>query len=264
MKIKVNVLTKSLTIELGEGHQSMRWLAQVVSARIVSTRLLRSTFEEEKQLVIGMTAEDGSAIDPNATIADVLSDGDSIRAMVTDEVLSDTHGNPVVPVWRQEAFIHSGPGIIFARGHEAWKRNPSRMRTATTPGELGQDSLVFVGELSDADVSAALELDWSMIDWSWAVPSPTEEFMYRLKDSINAHYGVICQIFAFCAGSGRAGQRYGLTLADFKHIVSCAGLFPFRAVKKVESFFEQAAGEIPAIDGSLRPGTAAMTEVILS
>jgi hypothetical protein len=260
MKIQVNILTKSIEIELGEGRQSIKWLAQVVSARIVSQRLLRSTFEEEKQLVVGMLDKDGSMVDPNACIADVIEDGGCLRANVLDEVLSDKFGNPVVPVWRQEAFIHSGPGIVFARGHEAWKRNPSRMRTAGTAGEAGQDSLVFVGELTDADIFSALELDWSMIDWSWAVPNPTEEFLFRLKDAVKGYYGIVCRLFSFCAGAGRAGERYGLTLADFRHIMHCSGLFAFSALKKIEAAYVAAAGEIPADNAPSRPVTAATAE----
>lgn len=263
MRITVQVLTKSMDIEVGEGQQNVKWLSQVVSARIVQLRLLRSTFEEEKQLIIAITDSDGSVLDPNATLEDVIEDDGVVRANVTDEINSDSHGNPVLPVWRQEAFIHSGPGKVFARGHEAWRRNPSRMRTATTPGEAGQDSLIFIGELSDADVSAALELDWSMIDWTWTVVDPTNDFLFRLKDALQAHYGVVCRLFAFCAGSGRPGERYGITLADFRHLLFSSGLFPFNATKKIEAIFVQAAGELPPTDNApSRPTTAAASEVL--
>jgi len=261
MKITVQVLTKLLEIEVREGRQNVKWLAQVVSTRIAYFKLLRSTFEEEKQLIVGMIGPDGSLLDPNATIVDVLEEDDVVRANVTDEVNSDQYGNPIVPVWRQEAFVHSGPGMIFAQGYEAWKRNPSRMRSATTPGDGGKDSLVFVGELSDADVFAALELDWSMIDWNWAVTDPSESYTYKLKDAIKSNYGVVCRLFAFCAGSGRPGERYGLTLTDFKHILYTSGLFKFNANKRMEAIYVQAAGDLPAEGGPSRPATAATTEV---
>ena len=202
MKVVVLVQRQPLEIEVGEGHQSFRWLAQVVSARIKRFKVLRATFEEEKQLVLRLTHQNGTEIDPNSEICDGVEDGSSIVAEVTDSVPSDSHGNVALTSWMQDAYVQSGAHIAFIRGNEAWKRNPTRMRTATAQ-DTASDSLIFVGELTDADVATAFELDWPLIDWSWVFDDPDEKFMYQLKDNLRDHYGPLCCIFTHYAGHGR-------------------------------------------------------------
>jgi hypothetical protein len=246
MKILVRVLTKQVNIEVGEGTQTVRWLAQVVSARIKMFKLLRSTFEDEKQLVTAIRGENGEPIDPNSQIVDVLNDGSIVIADVSDEIITDSYGQPSLPEWMMSAYVKSTAGQQFLSGYEAWKRNPTRMRTATAPTDVISDSLVFVGELTDVEIFASLELDWPLIEWNWCIDHMDESFMYKLKDIVRTHYGLICRLFNFLAGTARAGQRYGITMTDFKHLIHCSGLSNiFVTGRKIENIFNKAAGEIP-------------------
>jgi hypothetical protein len=202
MKVIVDVLGREVGVEVGEGKQHFKWLAQVISAKIKLFKILRSTYEDEKHLVVALRNRNGQLLDPHGIISDTIEDGAFIKAEVSDEISSDTYGNPTVPQWLQDAYVQSSAGVQFARGREAWDRNPSRMRTATAQ-DTGSDALVFAGELTDADIFSAIELDWPIIDWSWvSTEHPTEEFLYSMKDCLKMHYAVICHLFTAYAGVG--------------------------------------------------------------
>jgi hypothetical protein len=212
MQVKIRILEREIVVEVGNGHQTVRWLAQTVQARIALKKLMRLEFAEEKLIVTAIRNASGDIISPYMEIAEAISDPSiPLKADVSDSTPTDEHGNPVLTQWTLDAYVKSVPGKNFFQGNKGWKRNPSRMRTPGTRGRSGAggmlsaDGLVFVGNMSDSGVLTAFELDWPQIDWGFALQEVSNDDMDRLKDGIMRCYDVICRLFQHYAGLGQGG-----------------------------------------------------------
>jgi hypothetical protein len=210
MQVKIRILEREIVVEVGDGRQSVRWLAQTVQARIAVKKLMRLEFAEDKVIVTAIRNASGAIINPYMEIAEAVPDlSIPLKADVSDATPTDEYGNPVLTQWTQDAYVKSAAGKNFFQGNKGWKRNPSRMRTPGTRGRSGAggllsaDGLVFVGNMSDSDVLTAFELDWPQIDWGFALQEVSNEDMERLKDGVMRCYDVICRLFQHYAGLGQ-------------------------------------------------------------
>jgi hypothetical protein len=208
MIIIVQVKDKSLEISLGSGTQSLKWLANVVSQRLKTQGLLRKTFEEEFRTVINFKDESGETLNPNESICNLASDGDTLIAEVVESLPSDEFGNPILTDWMLSAYIKSSHGIRWYSEMDAYRRGEEKDEDE----EENKSSLLFVGEISGRDIERAFLMDWQQMDWNWLGLSESDLELREIKAFLKSKYGLICRIFSHYCGVGK-GSSLLLTLS---------------------------------------------------
>ncbi len=70
----------------------------------------------------------------------------------------------------------------------------------------------------------------------------------RLYDILKSNYSIVCNIFKHFAGVGTIGERFGISLTDFAHILHLTKLYNFRTQRKKveECYFKIIAKETPS------------------
>ena len=88
MIVVVNVKDHLVEINLGSGSQSFKWLGQVVTYKLKTHHILRSSFQEEWRHVVNFRTGEGVIINPNDTICGTIDDREVVYAEVVDTLPS--------------------------------------------------------------------------------------------------------------------------------------------------------------------------------
>lgn len=90
MIVIVNVKGHLVEINLGSGSQTFKWLGQVVTYKLKTHHILRSSFQEECRHVVNFKTDDGVVINPNDSICGTVDDREVVYAEVVDALPSGT------------------------------------------------------------------------------------------------------------------------------------------------------------------------------
>ena len=246
MIINVHVKDKVLPISLGAGEQSFRWLGMVVSSRLKTSGVLRSSFQEECRTVMGFKDKEGNVLDPTKLICNMVEDKESVFAQVTEALPSDEHGNPLLTNWMVSAYVHSDLGVQFYSAMEAYRE---RKQQEDEDEVVTSSSLLYVGDFSFDDINSAFELDWRQLNWNWLDISESDFEFHDLKAILSQNYGLVCRIFSHYCGMGKVGEAYGMNLVEFSHLVHTTGAFHHKTHgKKIEDIFYSVIADDAAED----------------
>lgn len=225
MIIYVQVREKTIEISIGDGSQTIKWLASVVSQRLKTQGILRKSFEDEYRTVVNFKDESGEVLNPHDSICNVASDKDVLLAEVVDTLKIDEYGNTIFTPWMLAAYVKSEHGIRWYSEMEAYRRDEAK---EDEEEETKSSSLVFVGELSGRDAERAFLMDWNQMDWSWLGFSESDVELRELKQLLKSKYGLLCRIFSHYCGVGRIGEAYGMSLHEFGHFIQATGAINYR------------------------------------
>jgi hypothetical protein len=212
---------KKLTVDVGDGKQTIRWLATVAAARAKEGQLLRDECPENKFIVTGIRNADGKLINPTDCICEHTDPASpkiiSLYADIAQEFEADSWGNPSLNSWQVNAFVHSKCGIKWASENEAWREkfnasrylqdvdeNPDDLPT-TMPKD--RSNIVQIGDdFTQADIETAFSLDWRQIKCAWLPSSSSAaSTMESVALTIKNNYALICKIYAHYCGVGQGG-----------------------------------------------------------
>lgn len=233
-----------IEISVGEGNQTFKWLAMTIEARIKQFKLLRKTFSQDCVVVVGIKNEHGELVDPADKLQEhCLNDNLKVSAEILEQLSSDEYGNPILNEWLSAAYLRSEEGKRWNTESTAWRERLGKIRQSTKAVELPSHRLIHIGEFDVGDAAAAFDLDWGQINWmnlGFSKGDPQKKAIY---DSLKANYVLICNFFQHFVGSGRVGERYGLTVNEFGHMLHYCRLVNFREhTEKVEKLFIDCTG----------------------
>lgn len=227
--VTVNEVTLS-PINVGSGKQSFKWLASVIQARLKEDSTLRSTYDKDGCIVNAMKNMKGELINPMDLILEHADEDKSVDiiAEICSDFPSDEWGNPVLGDWYFSAFVKSKDGFKWGSEIDAWRIKSSGDGDGDGGSERSSalgSSLVQIGETySDIDIEAVFNLDWNQMHWDWLNFTLSEQQTTALKKSLKRSYSTICNLFAHYCGYGQVGERYGLTIKEFSHMLHMAGI----------------------------------------
>ena len=246
MHIKVTVHDSSFDVPVGQGNQTIKWLALVAAERYAQKRPHgRARAREETRQRQGffmpqtITAGAGglASLDPDARINAVLEDGAAIDVTLQQTVETDDVGAPVLSEWAAAAFCHSEAAERRAAGAESREaqsraeRARERQLRERDARRLLADSTVIVGKLESADdARAALELDWAATGAEQLEPSAEERA--SIRELLLEHYPRVNACFMHYCGLGRPGDVFGMAFAEFGHFVHLCGIAHWRDERK--------------------------------
>jgi hypothetical protein len=213
---------KSLSINIGDGKQTIRWLSTVVASRAKESKLVLTDFPENNFIVTGVRNVEGTLINPADAICEHMSGSDPDRITLIVDLLStfpsDEWGNPKLTNWQVNAFVHSKPGIKWAVETEAWRERNRAGGEEEYEEEQGaaealssRDDYNFVqigSNFTAADVEMAFSLDVKQIKCSWLPSSSSSvDMMESLAGIAKASYDVICNVYAHYCGVGEGEHK---------------------------------------------------------
>lgn len=215
MIVKVQVCNKQIRISVGDGKQTIKWLAAVVQARIQHFGLLRTAFQEKNHLVTEIKNTVGELLDPKDSIYEHAT-GDilAVIATVVNSYPLDEWENPEMGDWMKSAFVRSSAGVSWANEIEAWRTSLERVKASNAEAGSHEgniivqrtqpqaSNLIQIGfDFTESDINAAFDLDWGVMHWEWL--SPSEHRKNQLGDVMKTHYALICNLFAHYCGKGQ-------------------------------------------------------------
>lgn len=233
MIVQVHVRSKTLQISIGNGNQTFKWLALVISGRLKHFHVLKHSFEDECRTVTALKDGDGRLLNPSDIICETVPNHAEIYADVTDKIESDEYGNPLLTDWMMASFTKSDHGLKWISEMDAWRNH-----TKEDEEEPNQGSLLFVGKFTIDEIDSAFDLDWRIMNWKWLGFMPSDSEVHDIKILLKSNYSVICKIFSHYCGLGKVGERYGLTLNEFGHFIHCTKALSYKAnFKRLEPIF---------------------------
>ena len=178
-----------------------------------------------------------------------------------EEFQSDAWGHPIYEDWLQAAYMNSETSSKWAFESQTFREseqhriardkefaqfdddvdgNPvlARMAMAKRKAATGQhseeknqvldggkpvgSSLVQIGsDFSAAEIEAAFTLDWTNMKFGW-YKNITELNKIAIYDTMKENYSVICNLFVHYCGIGRVGERWGMSILEFEHLMTLA------------------------------------------
>lgn len=268
MIVIVSLLNTNVKIKVsvGEGYQSIKWLASVVQTRIANEKLLRHLNILDQVIVKSVKNGRGELLNPSDLILEHRPVGDIDALDVTvdwmEEFQSDAWGHPVYEDWLQAAYMNSECTSKWAFESQIWREsevhriardkeyaqfdddvdgNPvlarmamaKRKATVSRRSEEKDDeiddeskptgsSLVQIGsDFSAAEIDAAFALDWGNMNFVW-YNNMTELNKIAVHDTMKQHYSIICNLFVHYCGMGKVGERWGMSILEFEHLMVLA------------------------------------------
>jgi hypothetical protein len=200
-----------------------------------SFKTLRQNHREDAFIVTGIRNDEGVLLNPadyiyEHAIGKILK----VNVETAHALDSDEWGNPIYSNWMAGAYAVSKAGAIWNEEVAIW-----RERIRSQP--LGDDEDDFDGlggfghtssgvlqigdDFSDEDIERAFQLDWKQTKWPWLEAKPADTDMHVLKLTVRDNYRILCKIFTHFCGSGQVGQRYGLSVREFGHILHICKYF---------------------------------------
>ena len=124
--------------------------------------------------------------------------------------------------------------------------------------------LIHIGEFDEREAGVAFDIDWSSIDWITLGISTGDPEKKALYDFLKQKYVVICNFFQHFVGTGRIGDKYGMTLHEFGRVLHLCRLLNYSSkdsrelCKKI--FFTFAGERVPQnIDETMDGGHALLS-----
>jgi hypothetical protein len=204
MLLNIHTKGKIVNISVGDGRQTFRWLALVITERFKEFRVLKNSFEEDCRLIISLKDSEGRLLNPLDPICEVLSNGADIFCDIVDSIPSDEFGNPIQSDWRIAAYVRNSNGIKWNREMEIW-REQSKL---SSDNDVQSSALVLVGSFTANDIDAAFDIDWRLMDWKWLGYSSSDKEVHELKNMLRSNYGPICKVFSHYCGPARGMYIY--------------------------------------------------------
>ena len=226
-----------ISLNVKEGHQTFKWLAQVVQARCTVTAASSGA-----RLVSSIANSKNELVNPRDMIAEhAEADGNcKVTATLVQSFPSDVWGNPVYEDWLAAANLRSELGMQWSSEMNAWRERlqasvvDSAGRPVITsggatssaapamspvPGGTGTaraagNFLIQIGD--EPDPESAFELDWSQMRWQW---HEQHSEVAALRAVLRSNYDLVINLFRHYCGSGYVGQRYGMSMAEFAHLL---------------------------------------------
>lgn len=247
----IDVNGQNVAIDVQQGKQTFKWLALVLQTRLqgIQAKSRGPPVLGQGSRVIGLTNMADELLDPRDCIYEHAHwDADNcweLKAQTSASFESDQWGNPVYNDWTSVAYLTSENNFRFQLEMDAWRARLEPGQTAAPGGKVGSN-LIQIGEAPDEQT--AFELDWSAMHWKW-LPSLTSEVQKAaLRSAMAERYSVVLALFRHFCGAGELGQRYGMTLTEFSHLVQLS-----LRLAPVEDLGEEEAS-VHSVAASLRSG----------
>ena len=81
MKVEVKIINQTFCISVGNGHQSIKWLAFAINAKINEEKILRVSYGDEGCLVSAIKNMDGVLLNPKDSIYEHADDNTTARVI---------------------------------------------------------------------------------------------------------------------------------------------------------------------------------------
>lgn len=250
MIANVNVGGVVITISVDKGEQTFKWLAQVLTSRIKIEKLLRSKFGPDDIIVTGIFNVSKELINPLDKLFEhkLDLDADSNDLIFTAQILPqfeiDEYGNPIYDDWLHTAYLVTENSQKWSSNMQYWRdkeqtilKDKIRMKEENSDDEDDNNdqgtawndtlnagsSLIHIGadQLSSHDVEIAFTLDWDNMKFTWLNNFSIHKKI-ALHDMLKKNYDIICNLFLHYCGVGKIGQRYGMTVLEFNHMLTFA------------------------------------------
>lgn len=215
-----------VNVSCGEGKQSFKWLAGVIQARIKEFGILRKTFDTDAYIVTEMRNAEGDMINPKDAIFEHVQmvNGQTITAIISKSYPVDEWEYPEINDWMKVAYLESKVGKYYQNEISAWRENIEKLKSAKSfnnnllsPRKLNSTIIKIGFDFTEDDIIAAFELDWGNMHWDWLTTNKQQ--INAIGDALKQQYSIICNVFAHYCGTGQVGQRYGMTLQEFMHLL---------------------------------------------
>lgn len=215
------------TISVGEGTQSFKWLASVVTNK---------RGPKKDTVVAGFRNQQGELLNPlDKIIEHSYKHQLTVKADIVPCIPIDEHGDPVLTEWQQVAYVSTSYGQQWHEETAAWRErvkdsvyhemqnNYEGGGSRSGPGS----SLIQIGEFTEKDLDSAFALDWSKITVPGADPTDNTDTIRAL---LRQSYDVLCKLFIHYCGFGQVGHRYGMSMLEFGHFLHLTLLIPYNSI----------------------------------
>ena len=233
----------TVSLNVKDGQQTFKWLAQVVASRCAVADSLSAS-----RIVSEITNSKSEVVNPRDMIVEHADeDGNCrVRAALVPSFPSDIWGNPVYNDFLTAAYLRSEIGSQWSSEMHTWRQRlqaavvdssgkpiimgdvevgdeypasqGARLPLSTSNG-IGSstNNLIQIGD--EPDPSAAFELDWTQMRWTWLEAKSNTHHEVALRPILLEYYHIVISIFRHYCGSGYVGQRYGMTKSEFAHLL---------------------------------------------
>jgi len=220
----------SFTIKVGDGNQTIKWLAQVVQYRIKQDNILRNEHKDDGVVVIGIRNSSRELINPVDCIYEHAEPtGMTVYVDITTQLPSDEWSNPITNEWQEAAYLRNEVHMKWNTEIEQWRETYAPGKVSKEQGNSNISSLssnfIQIGEeFTSADIKVAFDLDWKTIVWNILSPKQLSDISQfkLLQSTFHENYSVIYDLFNHYCGFGKVGERYGMSNIEFKHLVHLA------------------------------------------
>lgn len=230
--VKVSVSNKEIDIKVGDGRQNFKWLASTIQSRIKEFNILRDDYQDDGIIITCIKNMNDELINPIDCIYEHVNIDEEIiilnvNAEIATKYDSDQWGFPIMNNWLSSAYLRSQHGISWNNEMTAFRDNFNNDNNKLNEySSAGYSNLVQIGDvLSESELSMAYELDWNQMKFTWIENILTEGQRILLHDVLKKNYFIIYNIFLQYCGIAKVGQRYGLSLIEFGHILHIARIY---------------------------------------
>eukprot|EP01041_Mallomonas_annulata_P010142 gene10142-21153_t len=206
LTVRVQANGNKIQITVGEGKQTFKWLANVVTEQLKSIISAKLKVGDVGASVVGFTDLSGDEIHPMDFLYQYSSDSVNTMdfiAKVIETIPSDDYGNPLYSEFQKAAFLCSESSRKWALETDAWRDRGSNAYEHLSNSTSHSSHMVYIGELSSQELEGAFELDWQKINWGWLGFASTDNSLQDIKDVLKSHFRVICNIFNHYCGDGQ-------------------------------------------------------------
>ena len=119
MRVRVRVREQSIVVDVGPGHQRLKWLAMVALQRYSASGV--STLTSHNHVAVGLMDSEGNELGPNKSVRVALQDGEEVFALLQAD---EEKGQPraakgasrflMMQGAAPNKCIISGPGVTYA------------------------------------------------------------------------------------------------------------------------------------------------------
>ena len=129
--------------------------------------------------------------------------------------------------WRAAAYIQSNAGSKWHVENEAWRNRIGKIRENKRVLHLPSHKLIHIGEFDEKEAGYAFDTDWATIDWITLGIHTGSPQKKAIHDFLKEKYVIICSFFQHFVGTGRIGEKYGMTLHEFGRVLHLCRLIKY-------------------------------------